>query len=485
LARSVEDLKSFERRFVATYVGRTLVVRRAKGLWAVRDDSGYPNHGSLIPKGDEVVVLGWAPYPNRAVSIRWQGKRWISHVSILLLAVDTPLRKAYLRMDSDLSNEPEESFESIQEAESRWERINRAAKALMGKQLMVRNQIRLPLGRGGDIVGRGVLLPGDEIEVLGPSQEFGDYLSIHVRVPPAGERTHLFAYNLVRDTRNPFSKLADFVESEPEEPLESVQEDFEGPSSLSKMGYLELRNLFLEKYRKKWLEVRPGGSLYAGLARYMDTKAEGQDLSGGESVYLLGPIDEFEEFRGQGWNWYDNATAVVKLRSPSGKLRPRNYLVHTSDLIVETLNVFRPAYELALRADRPYTYSHGIREPELPLESVSFRSLLAEAGKFEPGELEFREECRGFHHEQTDCTLRAFDPVYELNLGYIDYVIFRGEIHIEMIEVYPSYQRQGVATAMWRELQRLHPGKRIHRGYSTPSGAGFLGSLGEARRARA
>lgn len=89
--------------------------------------------------------------------------------------------------------------------------------------------------------------------------------------------------------------------------------------------------------------------------------------------------------------------------------------------------------------------------------------------------LTFRSECRGAHHGQTDMTLYA-----ELNgeaVGRIDYSVFNDEVFVQYIKTQPAVRRQGVATAMARQLQSEYPNTEIVWGGSTELGTPFIASL--------
>lgn len=89
--------------------------------------------------------------------------------------------------------------------------------------------------------------------------------------------------------------------------------------------------------------------------------------------------------------------------------------------------------------------------------------------------LQFRSECRGAHNGQSDMTL--FAELNDQAIGRIDYCVYNGEIHVQYIKVQPRYVRQGVATAMAKQLQSEHPAVEIEWGGTTEMGTPFVASL--------
>lgn len=94
-----------------------------------------------------------------------------------------------------------------------------------------------------------------------------------------------------------------------------------------------------------------------------------------------------------------------------------------------------------------------------------------------PNPLKFTDECIGFSHDQKDMELGARDAVTTKPVGYINYGIFNDEIHVNMIEANPK--RQGIATQLYQELQRLHPGMKVNHGMTTDEGDAWLKSQTE------
>lgn len=81
--------------------------------------------------------------------------------------------------------------------------------------------------------------------------------------------------------------------------------------------------------------------------------------------------------------------------------------------------------------------------------------------------------------QQMDATLIARDANGKA-VGGIDFSEWRGKPSIKMIEVTEGSRRQGVATALYRELERRYPGVKIDRGMSTPDGTPFLRAIDAA-----
>ncbi len=95
----------------------------------------------------------------------------------------------------------------------------------------------------------------------------------------------------------------------------------------------------------------------------------------------------------------------------------------------------------------------------------------------------------GGHGVQDDYVLYALkpgtsEPSRENLLGMITYSVIRvpweedDQVHISMIAVPEPLRRQGLGTALWRELERLWPGYSFPRGLATPEGAALRRSVG-------
>jgi hypothetical protein len=81
---------------------------------------------------------------------------------------------------------------------------------------------------------------------------------------------------------------------------------------------------------------------------------------------------------------------------------------------------------------------------------------------------------RDYHHGQHDYTLVARDGVEVV--GRIDFSDFESTPHIEMISV-PKRTREGIATAMLKDLQKRYPGKEIQWGMTTRQGEALRKSI--------
>jgi len=63
------------------------------------------------------------------------------------------------------------------------------------------------------------------------------------------------------------------------------------------------------------------------------------------------------------------------------------------------------------------------------------------------------------------------------NVGYVEYSVYQDQPQIDMIRVDPQYRRQGYATLLVKELQRLYPDSQVKFGMLTPDGEKFHKSL--------
>lgn len=93
-------------------------------------------------------------------------------------------------------------------------------------------------------------------------------------------------------------------------------------------------------------------------------------------------------------------------------------------------------------------------------------------------DLEFRSELTGAHNRQVDMITGAY-----LNgkpIGYVEYSIFEGEIHINDMKVLPDYRRRGVMTALINKVKEDNPDsnpENINFGMTLPDGTDFVRSL--------
>lgn len=93
--------------------------------------------------------------------------------------------------------------------------------------------------------------------------------------------------------------------------------------------------------------------------------------------------------------------------------------------------------------------------------------------------LNIEDECTDSYSGQTNHRLQAsiIELGKSIGVGYIDYVIFRGEVSISMIEVAVDRRRQGVATRLLQHLQSNHPDQDIAWGVATPEGSALQVSI--------
>jgi GNAT superfamily N-acetyltransferase len=84
-------------------------------------------------------------------------------------------------------------------------------------------------------------------------------------------------------------------------------------------------------------------------------------------------------------------------------------------------------------------------------------------------------EVRGSQSGQMDLTL-TFWQSREV-VGYINYSVYQGEVHIQMIKVSPDHRRKGIGSEMLRALQREYPDTEIDVGSLTDDGAGLIGAM--------
>lgn len=89
--------------------------------------------------------------------------------------------------------------------------------------------------------------------------------------------------------------------------------------------------------------------------------------------------------------------------------------------------------------------------------------------------IQFKVEIRGYHHGQSDMTIRA--TIDNELVGLLHFVEYQKEPSISMIEVSPQFKRKGVARSMVYKLQELYPEKEIDWGMLTDDGSMLYNSL--------
>jgi ribosomal protein S18 acetylase RimI-like enzyme len=96
-------------------------------------------------------------------------------------------------------------------------------------------------------------------------------------------------------------------------------------------------------------------------------------------------------------------------------------------------------------------------------------------------ELLFRHELLSTFHNQDNMSLTAYAParagVAGGPVGRIDYAMYHGQPHVQMLHVHEAHRRKGIAEALARDLQREYPDTEIDWGMLTPAGAAFLAQL--------
>lgn len=80
------------------------------------------------------------------------------------------------------------------------------------------------------------------------------------------------------------------------------------------------------------------------------------------------------------------------------------------------------------------------------------------------------------HDNQQDAILRAVDGDNNL-LGSLSFSVYEGVPSVQMLDVFPAYQRKGVATALLKELQNQFPNETIELGMSSGEGSKLLKSI--------
>lgn len=80
------------------------------------------------------------------------------------------------------------------------------------------------------------------------------------------------------------------------------------------------------------------------------------------------------------------------------------------------------------------------------------------------------------HDNQQDAILRAVDGDNNL-LGSLSFSVYEGIPSVQMLDVFPAYQRKGIATALLKELQNQFPNETIELGMSSGEGSKLLKSI--------
>ena len=88
-------------------------------------------------------------------------------------------------------------------------------------------------------------------------------------------------------------------------------------------------------------------------------------------------------------------------------------------------------------------------------------------------ELSFENTHKDHHNGQDDFMLLARDKNNNNPIGGIEYSVFQDEIYINWMQVKKEYQRIGIGTSIYRELQRLNPEVKINWGMTTDEGDKF------------
>jgi GNAT superfamily N-acetyltransferase len=84
-------------------------------------------------------------------------------------------------------------------------------------------------------------------------------------------------------------------------------------------------------------------------------------------------------------------------------------------------------------------------------------------------------EMRGYHSGQKDLSLRAY--LNNKLIGYIDYVEYKDDVIINMIEIHDNYKRKGVGKKLIYRLQDMYPENEIEWGMLTDEGSMLYQSL--------
>lgn len=89
--------------------------------------------------------------------------------------------------------------------------------------------------------------------------------------------------------------------------------------------------------------------------------------------------------------------------------------------------------------------------------------------------MKFHVSSRAYHHGQHDLTLTASRD--GVALGRIDFSVYAGVPHIQMIEVAPEARRSGIGRALVQRLQQDYPDVEIEWGAMTPEGGALYDAL--------
>jgi len=296
-----------------------------------------------------------------------RGRKWIWYYD-LLVRTDNPFRQVYLRnwRPESLPHEPEEPFESLQEA-IKWDlaKVLSAARSLVGKWVEIRPLLdeydyevlvdeddwdwgELSVyPKAGGVVSHDpsfTLKVGDQVYVEKFSQA-GAYLKVKTQDGKAG---YCGAGLLLLFARTPFQRsyvdsewedtLSDneeYSSNEPEEPLESV-----------KFGdlALEAREDVIGEFLHRASQSMVGHELVV-MRRIGGLASEQPEVEPGERIRVLGLVTVPSRL-----------TVLLKIRKPDGEVQV-NY---AADILLKTENPLRDRL-LALLGSRV------ANEPEEPL----------------------------------------------------------------------------------------------------------------------
>lgn len=80
-----------------------------------------------------------------------------------------------------------------------------------------------------------------------------------------------------------------------------------------------------------------------------------------------------------------------------------------------------------------------------------------------------------FSDDTMYCYLNAM--VDDAVIGFLFYGVFEDTPFVNMIQVNEEFQRKGIATQLFQELQKKYPDKEIEIGYTTPDGTCLLDAI--------